>query len=50
MNFREERKSTVPLIVCRVCNQKFYADMEKEHSKFCVEKINKLSKIPQLDK
>lgn len=43
---REERKNSVPTIVCRMCSQKFYADREKEHSQYCIEKINKTKELP----
>jgi len=32
-----------------MCKLKFYADREKEHSQFCIEKINMTKDLPQLD-
>jgi hypothetical protein len=32
-----------------MCSQKFYADREKEHSQYCVEKINKAKELPLLE-
>lgn len=39
----------VPTVVCRMCSQKFYADREKEHSQYCIEKISKAKELPLLE-
>jgi hypothetical protein len=37
------------LIICRICSQKFYAEKEKEHSQYCLSKINKLKELPHIN-
>lgn len=39
VSFRDERKQNIPLVICRLCNNQFFADKEKEHSNYCVKKI-----------
>ena len=44
----KEREQSVPLIVCRICNQRIYADQEKKHSDLCNLKVmNKGNRKPK---
>lgn len=47
--YDEERAKLVPVIICRVCAQKFYADRASKHSKFCIEKVQKLDEQKKID-
>ena len=37
-NYDRFRDKNVPVVLCRVCNRQFYADMSELHNTNCVEK------------
>lgn len=47
--YEEERSKKVPVVICRMCNEKFYADKAKKHSEFCAEKQQKIKGMRMLD-
>lgn len=40
--FSEERKLSVPIVICRICSENFFADKDEDHSKYCKDKVNKM--------
>jgi len=37
--FESERVSFVPVVTCRICQEKFYANLAKRHGDFCSKKV-----------
>ena len=34
-----ERVAFVPIVTCRICQEKFYADMANRHAQFCTKRV-----------
>lgn len=42
LSYHRNRQSKIPVLTCRICYKKYYADLAERHSTFCIEKVKLL--------